>query len=115
METTKLIWFNGKLIPWDEAKIHVLTHSLHYGGAAFEGIRFYETPKGPAIFKLEEHVERLLYSISVLHMDFPYSKEDVCHAIKTVALRSELTQGYIRPIAFYGYGKMGVSPVGAPV
>lgn len=115
MQATETIWKNGMLIPWAEATIHVLSHSLHYGGGAFEGIRFYKTPKGSAIFRLNEHVDRLFYSTKVLKMNLPYSKEDVMLAIKNVAVNSNLEFGYIRPIAYYGYGKMGVNPLGNPV
>lgn len=114
MQTTETIWHNGKLVPWADAKIHVLTHTLHYGGGAFEGIRFYHTAKGPAIFRLNEHIDRLIYSTQALHMQLPYSKEQIIDAIKTVVRVNKLDAGYIRPIAFYGYGKMGVSPIGSP-
>ena len=114
MQTTEMIWKNGKLIPWAEATIHVLSHTLHYGGGAFEGIRFYDTSKGPAIFRLTDHVDRLFYSADVLKLPLSYSKEEVTNAIKEVARASKLESGYIRPIAFYGYGKLGVNPVGNP-
>lgn len=115
MQTTEEIWHNGKLVPWNEAKIHVLSHALHYGGGAFEGIRFYNTPQGPAIFRLHDHVERLFYSATALKMPMPYSKEEIIAAIIEVVRVNKLEAGYIRPIAFYGYGKMGVNPVGNPV
>lgn len=115
MQTTEFIWSNGKLIPWDEAKVHVLTHTLHYGGGAFEGIRFYKTAKGPAIFKLAEHVDRLLFSAGVLKMAMPYTKEQIIAAILELVRVNKLEEGYVRPIVFYGYGKMGVNPVGSPV
>lgn len=89
--------------------------SRHYGGGAFEGIRFYNTAQGPAIFRLKEHIDRLFYSINALKMPFLYSKEEVIEAIKTVVSVNKLKEGYIRPIAFYGYGKMGVNPIGNPV
>ncbi len=114
MQATKEIWMNGEFKPWDEAKIHVLTHTLHYGGGAFEGIRFYQTDKGPAIFRLDEHIERLLYSASVLKMALPFSKADIMNAVKEVVRRNGLPAGYIRPIAYFGYGKMGVNPIGSP-
>jgi branched-chain amino acid aminotransferase len=114
MQSTTSIWQNGKLIPWEEAKIHVLSHSLHYGGSAFEGIRFYQTVEGPAIFRVAEHVERLLYSCKALKIVLPYSKEEIIVAIKTVISASHLEEGYIRPIAFYGYAKLGVNPTGNP-
>ena len=115
MQTTETIWQNGQLVPWADAKIHVLTHALHYGGGAFEGIRFYDTAKGPAIFRLDEHIERLLFSIQTLQMPLKYSKQDIIDAIKTVVTVNKLPAGYVRPIAFYGYGKLGVNPVGNPV
>lgn len=115
MQTTETIWQNGKLVPWEEAKVHVLTHTLHYGGGAFEGIRFYKTEQGPAIFRLQDHVERLFYSTATLSMELGYSQEEIIEAIKDVVSSSKLDAGYIRPLAFYGYGRMGVNPVGNPV
>ncbi len=114
MQSTKEIWFNGKLVPWDQATIHVLTHTLHYGGGAFEGIRFYETDKGPSIFRLKEHIDRLLYSANTLKMELPYSANEICEAVQEVVRVNELPSGYIRPIAYFGYGKMGVNPIGSP-
>ncbi len=114
MQKTKSIWFNGELVPWDQATIHVLTHTLHYGGGAFEGIRFYDTNKGPTIFRLKDHIDRLLYSANVLRMNLPYSTEEICEAVQNVVRVNELPAGYIRPIAFFGYGKMGVNPIGSP-
>lgn len=115
MQPTESIWYNGKLVPWAEAKVHVLTHTLHYGGGAFEGIRFYKTDKGPAIFRLDAHVDRLLYSASVLKMDLSYTKEQIIGAIINLVRVNKIEEGYIRPLMFYGYGKMGVSPIGCPV
>ena len=115
MQTTEKIWQNGKLIPWADAKIHVLSHALHYGGSAFEGIRFYKTKRGPAIFRLMDHIDRLLYSAEVLQMQQPYSKDAIIAAIKEVVASSKLEAGYIRPIIFYGYGKLGVNPIGNPI
>jgi branched-chain amino acid aminotransferase len=115
MQETEIIWQNGKLVPWADAKIHVLSHTLHYGGGAFEGIRVYMTPQGSAIFRLNDHIDRLLYSTKVLKMSFPYSKEEIIRAIKEVIHHNKMTVGYIRPLAFYGYGKMGVNPIGNPV
>lgn len=114
METTEYIWLNGDFVQWDNAKIHVLTHTLHYGGGAFEGIRVYKTTQGPAIFRLEDHVDRLLFSTNALGMIFPYSRGKIIDVIKETVRINKLEQGYIRPIAYYGYGKMGVSPVGSP-
>lgn len=115
MQPTDFIWSNGTLVPWDEAKIHVLTHSLHYGGGAFEGIRFYQTPRGPAILCLEEHVDRLLYSARALRMPLRYNKDEIIAAIYALVKANRLEAGYIRPLIFNGYGKMGVNPTGAPV
>jgi branched-chain amino acid aminotransferase len=115
MQITKKIWQNGEFIPWKDAKIHVLSHTLHYGGGAFEGIRFYKTQTGTAIFRLNDHIDRFFYSSNVLKMQLPYSKEEIIDAIKELVLMNELESGYIRPIAFYGYGRMGVNPVGNPV
>jgi len=115
MEKTKFIWMDGKLIDWKEAKVHVLTHSLHYGSGVFEGIRFYKTPKGPAVFRLKEHLERLFHSASSFGMDVAFSKEEINDAIVETIKANGLEEGYIRPIIFYGYGTMGVSPKGAPV
>ncbi len=115
MQSTETIWKNGTLIPWQEATVHVLSHTLHYGGGAFEGIRFYNTSRGPAIFRLNDHVNRLFYSAKALKMPMSFSKEDVVNAIKDVVRVNKLESGYIRPIAFYGYGKLGVNPVGNPV
>src|SRR5690349_19232246 len=106
MQATQLIWRNGEFIPWEKAQVHVLSHTLHYGGGAFEGIRFYKTAQGPAIFRLADHVDRLLYSAAALKINLPYSKEDIIAAIKEVVSRSQLDAGYIRPLAFYGYGKL---------
>ena len=115
METTKSIWFNGKMIPWEEANIHVLTHSLHYGGGVFEGLRVYKTDKGPAIFRLKEHTDRLFYSANVLQLEIPYSKEEINKAHINLVKDCELQSGYIRPLVFSGYGKMGLNPKGAPI
>lgn len=113
METTEFIWINGKLIPWNQAKIHILSHALHYGSGVFEGIRFYETPKGPAVFRLKEHIQRLFKSAETLRMQIPYSQENICNAIKQTIKANNIKQGYIRPIIFYGYGKMSLNPEGA--
>ncbi len=115
MEPTKYIWMNGEFIPWDEAKIHVLTHSLHYGGASFEGLRAYKTEKGTAIFRLKDHTERFFYSSEVLKINIPYSQKEINEAHIELIRKNNLEQGYIRPLSFYGYGKMGLNPKGAPV
>lgn len=115
MEETEFIWMDGKLVPWKEAKIHVLTHTLHYGAGAFEGIRFYKTEKGPAVFRLKEHIDRLYYSANTLKMKIPFSKEKFIKAVKETIKVNKVSAGYIRPICFFGYGKMGLNPAGAPI
>jgi branched-chain amino acid aminotransferase len=109
------IWYDGKLVPWREATTHVLTHSLHYGLAVFEGVRAYNTVEGTAIFRLKEHTERLFNSAHIYMMKIPYSREELIEAQKEVVRANELESCYIRPIAFYGSEKMGVSPKGARV
>jgi len=106
---TNKIWMNGTLVDWDDAKIHVLTHTLHYGMGVFEGVRAYETPKGPAVFRLTEHMERLHNSAKILGMDMPYSVDELVQATKDVVKASGLPSAYIRPIAYYGYGEMGLN------
>lgn len=110
-----LIWFDGKLVPWRDANIHVLTHSLHYGLAVFEGIRAYKTDKGTAIFRLHEHIERMANSAHIYQMELPYSREQLADACRQVVRENGLESCYVRPIAFYGSEKMGVSPKGASV
>lgn len=112
---TKYIWMNGKLVPWKKATVHVLTHTLHYGMGVFEGIRCYRTPKGPAVFRLKEHVKRLENSAKLVGMKIPYSEENIISAIKNTIRANDIEECYIRPIAFYGYGVMGLNPEGAPV
>lgn len=109
IESTERIWMDGDLVPWDEARIHVLTHSLHYGMAVFEGIRAYETPRGPAIFRLTDHVLRLFSSAKIMMMDIPFSVEEIVQACKDTVRVNGLPSCYVRPIAFYGYGEMGLN------
>lgn len=115
IKKTKSIWFNGKLVAWDKANVHVLTHALHYGSGVFEGIRCYNTPKGPAVFRLKEHIKRLIESAGIYFMKLPYSEAELCEATKCVLRDNKLKECYIRPIAYRGYGEMGLSPLGAPV
>lgn len=114
MEPTKYIWMNGTLVPWAKATVHVMTHALHYGDGAFEGIRFYKTASGPAIFRLREHMERLQYSASALGMTLPFSIDQLCEATRDLVRSNEVEQGYIRPLAYYGYGVMGLNPRNSP-
>ncbi len=109
------IWYDGKLVPWRSATTHVLTHSLHYGLAVFEGLRAYNTARGTAIFRLKEHTERLFNSAHIYMMKIPYDRETLMAAHKEVVRANKLESCYIRPIAFYGSEKMGVSPKGATV
>ena len=110
-----LIWYDGKLVPWREATTHVLTHSLHYGLACFEGVRAYKTVNGTAIFRVREHTERLFNSAHIFMMKMPFDRETMIEAQREVVRVNKLDSCYIRPIAFYGSEKMGVSPKGASV
>ncbi len=114
-QTTKKIWMDGELIDWDKAFVHVMVHGLHYGSSVFEGVRFYDTAKGPAIFRLEDHTKRLFYSASVIDISIPYSENEINKAQLNLLKQIKVKSGYIRPLAFYGYGKMGLNPVGANV
>jgi branched-chain amino acid aminotransferase len=107
------IWYDGKLVPWRDATTHVLTHSLHYGLAVFEGVRAYKTVSGTAIFRLKEHTDRLFNSAHIYRMPIPYDKATLMEAHKEVVRSNQLDSCYLRPIAFYGSEKMGVSPRGA--
>src|ERR1044072_7687397 len=109
------IWYDEKLVPWRDANTHVLTHSLHYGLAVFEGGRAYKTVDGTAIFRLKEHTERLFNSAHIYMKKLPYTREQIMEAQKEVVRANKLDECYIRPIAFFGSEKMGVSPKGNPV
>jgi len=115
MDETKKIWMDGHLVDWHEARIHVLTHTLHYGGGVFEGIRFYDTERGPAVFRLREHIERLFRSAEPFRMKIPFSMEEIMEATRLTIRVNDVKSGYIRPIVFYGYGKMGLGIQGAAV
>ncbi|MDG2027944.1 MAG: branched-chain amino acid transaminase [Acidimicrobiales bacterium] len=106
---TPNIWMNGEMVPWVDAKVHVLTHTLHYGTGVFEGIRAYETDDGPAIFRLTEHIERLYNSAKILLMPMPYSVPEIVQACKDVVADTGLDACYLRPLAYYGYGEMGLA------
>ena len=110
MKETGKIWMNGKLIPFKDAKVHVLTHALHYSTAVFEGIRCYNTPNGSAIFRLPEHVDRFFNSAKMYGMKMRYSKKQISNAIIKTVKTSGLEECYIRPLAYYGYGTMGLTP-----
>ena len=106
---TPKIWMNGELVAWDEARIHVLTHTLHYGMGVFEGIRAYSTADGPAVFRLTEHIERLHRSAHMLGMEIPFSVDELITATKETVASTGLDECYIRPIAYFGYGEMGLN------
>ena len=110
-----LIWMNGELVAWEDAKVHVLTHGLHYGTGVFEGVRAYDTARGPAIFRHSDHIDRLFKSAELYYMPIPYSREELRAATHEVVARNGLRACYIRPIAFRGYGTMGLFPLDAPV
>lgn len=109
------IWMNGKLINWEDATIHVLSHVVHYGSSWFEGIRCYNTKKGSAIFRLDAHLRRLYDSVKIYRAVIPYSKKDLEKAIKETILANKLKACYIRPIVLRGYGEVGVNPIGSPI
>ncbi|TMK78846.1 MAG: branched-chain amino acid transaminase [Actinobacteria bacterium] len=115
IEPSEKIWMDGKLVPWDEAKIHVLTHSLHYGSGVFEGIRAYETRKGPAVFRLTDHIARLYRSAKIYTIEIPYTPEELIEATKETVRASGLPACYIRPLVYLGYGEMGLNPLLSPV
>jgi branched-chain amino acid aminotransferase len=115
VEQAALIWHNGELVAWEDAKIHVLTHGLHYGTGVFEGIRAYETQDGTAIFRHREHLERLFKSAQMYYMPIPYAFEELRAATHELIVANELRECYIRPIVFRGYGQMGLYPLDAPV
>ena len=106
---TPKIWMNGELVAWEDAKIHVLTHTLHYGTGVFEGIRAYETADGPAVFRLTDHIVRLFNSAKIVGMEIPYTVEELVQATKDTVASTGLPSCYIRPIAYYGYGEMGLN------
>jgi branched-chain amino acid aminotransferase len=112
---TQFIWFNGKLVPWEKATVHVLAHGLHYGSSVFEGVRAYETPSGVAIFRLRDHTQRLLDSTKIYRIHVPYSAEAINDACRQVISANALRRGaYIRPVVFKGYGEIGVTPKNEP-
>jgi branched-chain amino acid aminotransferase len=108
---TQFIWFNGKLVPWEKATVHVLAHALHYGSSVFEGVRAYATARGPAIFRLRDHTRRMFDSAKIYRMPIPFAREDIDAACREVVAVNGLARGaYIRPVAFRGYGEIGVTP-----
>ena len=115
MNTADLIWLNGEFVAWEDAKVHVLTHALHYGTGVFEGIRAYETPNGTAIFRNQDHLERLEKSAKLYYMDMPYPKEQLREVTHELIARNGFKSCYIRPLVWRGYGPMGLNPLDNPV
>lgn len=115
IQPVEKIWMDGELTPWEDAKIHVLTHALHYGSGVFEGLRAYETKRGTAVFRLPDHIRRLFRSAQVYLMDIPYAPEELIDAVKETVRSNGLASGYIRPVAYRAYGEMGLNPFSVPV
>ncbi len=115
MSRSDLIWMNGELVAYEDAKVHVLTHALHYGTGVFEGVRAYETPRGTAIFRHADHIDRLFRSASLYHMEIPFSKDEIRAATHEVIVRNGFKSCYIRPLVFRGAGPMGLYPLDCPV
>ena len=111
IEKTEKIWMDGVLVPWDEARVHVLTHSLHYGSGVFEGIRTYAAADGPAVFRLTDHIQRLHDSAKLIMMTIPYTRDELVDACKLTVRESGLDSCYVRPIAYLGYGEIGLNPL----
>ncbi len=115
IQKTSNIWHNGNLIPWEDATIHVMSHVVHYGSSVFEGIRCYAQPQGSAVFRLPEHMQRLLDSAKIYRMQIPYSLDELCAAVVDLIEANGIAPCYIRPIVIRGYGEIGVSPKGSPI
>jgi branched-chain amino acid aminotransferase len=115
IQPTEKIWRNGQLIPWEQANIHVMSHVVHYGSSVFEGIRCYGQPSGAAIFRLPEHMQRLIDSAKIYRMKLPYSLDELCAAVVDVVENNGVAPCYVRPIALRGYGEIGVNPTGSPI
>lgn len=112
---TESIWMDGELVPWENAKVHLLTHALHYGFGVFEGIRAYKTSQGPAVFRLTDHIVRLFNSAKIMMIDVPFSVDDLVDATKETVRANNLDSCYIRPIIYTGYGEMGLNPLPCPI
>ena len=115
MKPVQKIWLNGELVDWEKATTHILTHTLHYGLGIFEGIRCYKTDQGPAVFRLQEHIDRLYDSAKITRIPIPYRPEELIEATFDLIRVNALEECYIRPLAFLGYGRMGLNPIGLPV
>jgi branched-chain amino acid aminotransferase len=112
---TEKIWMDGELVDWDDARIHILTHTLHYGCGVFEGIRAYPTDSGPAVFRLTDHIHRMFNSAKIFMIDVPFTPEEIVEATKTTVRVNGMAECYIRPIVYLGYGEMGLNPLPCPV
>src|SRR5215210_3749746 len=115
LQKVEKIWMDGELVNWDDAKVHILTHTLHYGSGVFEGIRAYATSQGPAVFRLTDHINRLFNSAKVYLIDIPYTPDQLVDAVKETVRVNNLDSCYIRPLVYLGYGEMGLNPLPAPV
>ena len=115
MKKAEFIWMDGELKPWEECNVHVMSHALHYGSSVFEGIRAYETPNGPAIFRQEDHIKRIFRSARMYRLDIPFDFETVCEACCQAVRENKLSAGYIRPLAFRGAGSVGVTAQDMPI
>jgi len=115
IDKVEKIWMDGEFVNWDDANIHILTHTLHYGCGVFEGIRAYETSRGPAVFRLEEHIDRLFNSAAIYMLDIPYTREQLIAATVETVRVNEVPSCYIRPLVYLGYGEMGLNPLPCPV
>jgi branched-chain amino acid aminotransferase len=115
IETVEKIWMDGELVAWEDAKIHVLTHTLHYGCGVFEGIRAYETSRGPAVFRLDDHIDRLFNSAAIFMIDVPFDRDQLIAATLETVRVNEVRSCYIRPLVYLGYGEMGLNPLPCPV
>ena len=115
MNKVDYIWFNGELVPWEKATIHVLAHVVHYGSSVFEGVRCYATPSGPAIFRLKDHTRRLFDSAKIYRMPIPFTPDEINAACKEVITANKLQSAYLRPVAWRGFGELGVDPRPCPV
>jgi branched-chain amino acid aminotransferase len=112
---TDFIWMNGEFVRWEDAKIHVLSHAMHYGSSWFEGIRAYKTPKGTGIFRLREHVERLFHSTRVYYAEIPYTMDELSQAVMDTIVKNNIEECYIRPLVYRGYEELGIYPMNCPV
>ena len=115
IEKTEKIWMNGEFVNWDDATVHVLTHTLHYGNGTFEGIRAYETDRGPAVFQLRPHIERLFQSAKILFIDIPWTVDDLVKGVLDTVRINKVSSCYIRPLVYLGYGEIGLNPLACKV